>query len=199
MPLPQAADVLREAAAKRAALLFSEDSVSVASGHSFAPGIGLIQLEFKRAGESRFGFHVGREGLYRFFTQHGPDEFDMQLRVGGVAQEPQAPVEHAPGHEHDDSVTSVGLEESRPLDSRKLNEWLGRLVREQGQDIFRMKGILNVKGQPNRFISQGVHMLVEGRADRPWKDDAERGSQLVFVGRRLHRKQLEAGFRDCLA
>jgi len=62
-----------------------------------------------------------------------------------------------------------------------------------------MKGILNLKGSPSRFVFQGVHMMFEGKADRPWKDAAERKSQLVFIGRDLDREALNAGFRRCLA
>jgi G3E family GTPase len=62
-----------------------------------------------------------------------------------------------------------------------------------------MKGILNIKGQANRFVFQGVHMLFEGKPDRPWKDALERKSQLVFIGRNLDREALNAGFRRCLA
>jgi G3E family GTPase len=62
-----------------------------------------------------------------------------------------------------------------------------------------MKGILNLKGQANRFVFQGVHMLFEGKPDRAWKTPEERKSQLVFIGRNLDRDSLNAGFRRCLA
>lgn len=55
-----------------------------------------------------------------------------------------------------------------------------------------MKGILNIKGQANRFVFQGVHMLFEGKPDRPWKDEQQRKSQLVFIGRNLDREALNA-------
>ena len=104
-----------------------------------------------------------------------------------------------PGHEHDQTVTSVGIEETRELDPRKLNAWMSELLQTKGTDIFRMKGILNVKGSPNRFVFQGVHMLFEGKPDRPWSPEEARRSQLVFIGRNLNREEINAGFRRCLA
>ena len=106
---------------------------------------------------------------------------------------------HVHEHKHDESVSSVGIEEKRELDPKKLNNWLSELLQSKGADIFRMKGILNLKGSPNRFVFQGVHMTFEGKTDRLWKDADERRSQLVFIGRKLDREALNAGFRRCLA
>jgi len=100
-------------------------------------------------------------------------------------------------HEHDETVYSVALVESGALDGEKLNTWMGELLRTQGPNIFRMKGILNLAGEPDRFVFQGVHMIFDGRRDRPWKSDAERKNELVFIGRNLDEAQLRAGFRSC--
>ncbi len=102
-------------------------------------------------------------------------------------------------HTHDQSVSSVGISETRPVDDTKLNEWMSQLVQKKGQDIFRMKGILNVLNQPRRFVFHGVHMQFEGKLDREWKSDQERRNTLIFIGRNLDRAELNAGFRGCLA
>jgi len=34
-------------------------------------------------------------------------------------------------------------------------------------------------------VYQGVHMLFDGRADRPWREGEDRTNQLVFIGRNL--------------
>lgn len=101
-------------------------------------------------------------------------------------------------HEHDETVGSIALVESGELDGEKLNNWLSELLRDHGPDIFRMKGILNMAGEDNRFVFQGVHMLFDGRPDRPWKPDEPRQNELVFIGRNLERLQLTERFRDCL-
>ncbi|MEM9447556.1 MAG: GTP-binding protein [Cyanobacteria bacterium P01_E01_bin.6] len=101
-------------------------------------------------------------------------------------------------HEHDESVYSTAVVESGAVDVEKLNTWMSDLLQTQGPDIFRMKGILNIEGEDQRFVFQGVHMIFDGRPDRPWKSDAERKNELVFIGRNLDEEKLRAGFRACL-
>jgi G3E family GTPase len=101
-------------------------------------------------------------------------------------------------HEHDETVGSIALVEPGEVDGDKLNQWLGTLLRDRGPDIFRMKGILNIAGEDCRFVFQGVHMLFDGRQDRPWRPDETRKNELVFIGRNLERMGLEEAFRGCL-
>jgi len=62
-----------------------------------------------------------------------------------------------------------------------------------------MKGVLAIKGDARRFVFQGVHMLFDGKEDRPWKPGEARGNKLIFIGRNLNRAELTEGFRSCLA
>ena len=101
-------------------------------------------------------------------------------------------------HQHDETVISVTIVESGDLNGKKLNSWISELLRNQGPDIFRMKGILSIQGEKNRFVFQGVHMLFDGKADRPWYPQETRKNELVFIGRNLDETQLKEGFRDCL-
>ena len=102
-------------------------------------------------------------------------------------------------HEHDETVSSIALVESGTVDGERLNHWLGTLLRDHGTDIFRMKGILNLAGEDCRFVFQGVHMLFDGRQDRPWRPGETRKNELVFIGRNLEGMELEKGFRNCLS
>jgi G3E family GTPase len=101
-------------------------------------------------------------------------------------------------HHHDDEISSIGIQESRPLDARKVNDWLSYLLQTHGENILRMKGVLNLKGDDRRYVFHGVHMMFDGRPDRAW-GSASRASQLVFIGRKLDREELLAGFSACLA
>ncbi len=101
-------------------------------------------------------------------------------------------------HEHDETIGSVALAESGAVDGEKLNGWLSELLRQQGNDIFRMKGILNIAGEDHRFVFQGVHMMFDGRQDRLWKFNETRKNELVFIGRNLDTAQLQARFQTCL-
>ncbi|MEU5845319.1 CobW family GTP-binding protein [Saccharopolyspora shandongensis] len=101
-------------------------------------------------------------------------------------------------HQHDLTVTSVGIEADGAVNVEKLNEWLGVLLGERGADLFRSKGILNLAGSDQRYVFQGVHMLHDGDLGAPWRDGEPRRNRMVFIGRNLDRDQLEHEFRACL-
>jgi G3E family GTPase len=101
-------------------------------------------------------------------------------------------------HEHDSEIGSVAIVESGAVDGEKFNAWLGELLQTQGSNIFRMKGILNIDGEDDRFVCQGVHMIFDGKADRPWKANETRKNELIFIGRHLDKNQLKSDFRQCL-
>ena len=136
-------------------------------------------------------------------TSHGKIDLDRILDVGAfdldrvLADDPKF-LDPDAEHQHDLTVTSVGIEAVGDLDSDRVNAWLGRLLMEKGVDIFRSKGILSVAGWDQRYVFQGVHMLMDGRVDRPWRPDEIRVNKLVFIGRNLDRDELEASFRGCL-
>ncbi|MBD1939769.1 GTP-binding protein [Microcoleus sp. FACHB-68] len=139
--------------------------------------------------------------IYR--TQNA--ELDMDSLLGVKAFDLDRALEIDPqflneeAHEHDESVYSVALVETGALDGDKLNDWLANLLQTKGVDIFRMKGILNIAGEENRLVFQGVHMIFDGKPDRPWKPGETRKSELVFIGRNLDEAQLKEDFLKCLA
>ncbi|WP_373478330.1 GTP-binding protein [Geminocystis sp.] len=100
-------------------------------------------------------------------------------------------------HEHDESVYSIAMVESQPLNLEKLQDWISDLLRNRGTDIFRMKGILNITNMNDRVVFQGVHMLFDVTFDRPWQEGETRKSELVFIGRNLDEMELREGFKAC--
>jgi G3E family GTPase len=131
-------------------------------------------------------------------------ELEMDVLLGVKAFDLDRALEIDPNflgedtHQHDESVYSVALVEPGVVDAPKLNDWMTELLRTQGPDIFRMKGILNIAGEDNRFVFQGVHMIFDGQPDRPWKTDDNRDNQLVFIGRNLDAAKLRQDFLSCL-
>ena len=85
------------------------------------------------------------------------------------------------------------------LDPQKFFPWIQQTTQEQGPDILRLKGILAFKGDEERYVVQGVHMIIEGNHQRAWRDGEKRESRLVFIGRHLDERQLTADFEKCLA
>jgi G3E family GTPase len=102
-------------------------------------------------------------------------------------------------HQHDASVSSVGIDVGGTVNVEELNEWLGKLLTERGPDLFRSKGVLNLAGTDRRYVFQGVHMLHDGELGAPWRPGESRRNRMIFIGRNLDRAELEASFRACLA
>nr|XP_033514233.1 P-loop guanosine triphosphatase YjiA-like [Nicotiana tomentosiformis] len=105
---------------------------------------------------------------------------------------------HSHDHTHDPGVSSVSIVCEGSLDLEKANMWLGTLLIERSDDIYRMKGLLSVQGMDERFVFQGVHDIFQGSPDRPWRSDEPRTNKIVFIGKNLDAKELEEGFKGCL-
>ncbi len=147
---------------------------------------------------TQFVLPIETAGNYALFTEHLPAEFDMVLMRDQQPMNPSPQREFKPDHEHDDSITSVGISQVGDLHPERVRAWLGRLLREQGQDLFRCKGVLSLRGDSRRHVFQGVHMLMDASAEREWGQEP-RHNTLVFIGRNLDRQALMRDFAECLA
>ena len=197
LPISDSGELGLRAGAERSVRLYAEPALDLAPGDALRLDAHQ-RLPIPPAGHARFRLDIGTPGLYALYSQHLAEEF--ALAVYDAQDRAQAPTHvHAwvAQHDHDDQVSSVGIELAGDLDGERFNRWLSQLLREQGQDIFRMKGFISLAGEPERFVFQGVHMLFDGRPHGPW-GTAPRQSQLVFIGRHLDRDALESGFRACL-
>jgi G3E family GTPase len=96
-------------------------------------------------------------------------------------------------------MQSLALRTDRPLDADKFFPWVQDLVAKDGPNILRTKGILSFKGDPARFVFQGVHMILDGDHQRPWGADEKRESRIVFIGRHLDADKIRKGFEGCIA
>lgn len=124
----------------------------------------------------------------------GLGAFDLE-RI--VSLEPEFLTEdHA--HQHDERVTSVSLTANRPLFPERFDTWIAEVLRTEGVNILRCKGILDLLGQDRRYVFQSVHMLAQGIPTQPWGSDEVRHSRLVFIGRDIDSAKLQAGFDACL-
>jgi G3E family GTPase len=102
-------------------------------------------------------------------------------------------------HYHDEEMQSLSLKTERPLDPDKFFPWVQDLVAKDGPNILRTKGILSFKDDPERFVFQGVHMILDGDHQRPWQESEKRESRIVFIGRNLDEDKIRKGFESCLA
>ncbi|MDV3125804.1 GTP-binding protein [Mycobacterium sp. 21AC1] len=162
--------------------------------------VDLVSADHLAAVESRLrGINGGADIVH---AQNAKVDLDRILDVGAfdlqrVLTDDPAFLEEG-DHQHDQTVTSVGIRIDGEVDVEKLNAWLGELLSTKGVDIFRSKGILALADQGRQYVFQGVHMLFDGTEGRPWRDGESRTNRLVFIGRNLDRDELESGFQACL-
>jgi G3E family GTPase len=107
--------------------------------------------------------------------------------------------EHGPASSiHDVTVKSVSLRAGE-MDSKKFFPWIEKITQAEGPNILRLKGVIAIKGDEDRYVIQGVHMIIEGDHQRPWKDGEAHESRLVFIGRNLDAEKLKRTFEACQA
>ena len=102
-------------------------------------------------------------------------------------------------HYHDEDMQSVAIAIDGDVDPAKFLPWLNDYVQKEGPSILRSKGILSFKGEPKRFVFQGVHMILDGDLQRDWKQGEKRQSRIVFIGRHLKEDEIRQGFLACAA
>jgi G3E family GTPase len=170
--------------------VFESEPLALAHGGQLPPGR-LIQLTLGHGAELHL--NIPETGHWVLFAEHAPIEFGLHLHGHHASAEREFG-----SHHHDAEIGSIGISDARELNADKVNEWLSYLLQSRGQDILRMKGILAFKGEPRRYVFHGVHMIFDGKLERAW-GDSPRLNRLVFIGRKLDRQELEAGFESCVA
>ena len=99
---------------------------------------------------------------------------------------------------HDVTVKSVSLRGGE-MDPKKFFPWIEKVTQMEGPNILRLKGIIALKGDEDRYVLQGVHMILEGDHQRAWKEGEKHESRLVFIGRDLDAERLRKSFEACQA
>ncbi len=102
-------------------------------------------------------------------------------------------------HEHDSTITSVAIRTVGALDGTDLDRWLNQLVQARGQDLLRLKGIVELIDEPRRFVFHGVHMTLEGMPGQPWRAGEVPVNEVVLIGRNLDAQALTSSFESILA
>jgi len=120
----------------------------------------------------------------------------------GHANESAPGPEDGHGHNtgrHDPVITSVYVEETGSVDLTKFNHWMGGLLWDRGEvDIYRMKALVSVAGQENKYLFQGVATLFDHDVAEVWGPDETRICRIVFIGKDLNEGELRAGLRKCM-
>ena len=97
----------------------------------------------------------------------------------------EAEARHARDHDHahdsdpnrhDERIRAHCLAFDAPLEWQAVAGWLDRLAFERGEQLLRVKGLLNVAGQEEPVVIQGVHSLFHPPSTLPSWPDADRAS-----------------------
>jgi G3E family GTPase len=92
---------------------------------------------------------------------------------------------HSHHHQHALAVQSISFSFEGSLSAEGFQAWMEALNRHPRMQLYRYKGIINLEGDDDRIVFQGVHQLFESDSDRPWRSDEVRLNQFVFIGKNL--------------
>ena len=99
---------------------------------------------------------------------------------------------HHAHHSHDASIASFMLAFDEPLDWMMVSQWLALLRSTRGEDLLRVKGILNLRGEPVPVAIHGVHHVFHPPVALAKWPDADRRSRIVFITRGIARHDVLA-------
>ena len=97
---------------------------------------------------------------------------------------------------HDSRIAAFALDWDRPLDWSTFVEWIEMLITGHGENLLRLKGILNVAGEDSPIAIHGVQHLFHPPIALPAWPDADRHSRIVFITRDIARETIETSFRS---
>jgi G3E family GTPase len=92
---------------------------------------------------------------------------------------------------HDRDIYAFSVTVDRPLDWTAFGLWLTMLLHAHGEDVLRVKGLLQVVGVPTPVVIHGVQHLVHPPVHLAGWPTADRGTRLVFIVRKLERQVIE--------
>ena len=133
-------------------------------------------------------------------TTNAVIDLDQILDIGGfdLKIELETVTFNTHHHETDEAISSVSLSFPGHVDPDRLNLWLQMLLIQEGMNVFRAKGILNVEGSSERYLFQSVYMMFEGRFDKPWGSNSPL-NKMVFIGQNLNPQRLEESLKNFTA
>jgi len=88
--------------------------------------------------------------------------------------------DHEEEHEHDEEINSIVWQSEAGFEPKALVKQLKQIT--QAQEVYRVKGFVNVPSKPMRLVMQGVGDRFDYFFDRPWREGEPRQTKLVFIG-----------------
>lgn len=94
------------------------------------------------------------------------------------------------GHVHDGDLRAFVLVLDRPVDWTAFGIWLTMLLQSRGEDVLRVKGLLDV-GAAGPVVLNGVQHVVHPPEHLDAWPDADRRSRIVFIARGIGLPEVE--------
>lgn len=91
---------------------------------------------------------------------------------------------------HDEEIRAFCLTFDEQLDWTAFGIWLTMLLQSRGEDVLRVKGLLNV-GSPGPLVLNGVQHVIHPPVHLEAWPDEDRRSRLVFIARGIEKEALE--------
>jgi len=114
----------------------------------------------------------------------------------GAPQHAHDEHDHAHHHHdvnrHDERIRSFCVHIDEPLPWQQVATWLELLTTYRGEDLLRIKGLLNVEESETPVVVHGVQHMFHPPVQLPAWPSADRRSRLVFITRDLDRGVVES-------
>jgi G3E family GTPase len=95
-------------------------------------------------------------------------------------------------HDRHHGVSSFCVSFDTPLDWTAFGVWMTMLLHRHGENVLRVKGMLNVAGVVEPVLINGVQHIVHPPSHLESWPDADRRSRIVFIVRDIPRARIEA-------
>ncbi|HEY3078130.1 MAG TPA: GTP-binding protein [Burkholderiales bacterium] len=131
-------------------------------------------------------------------SSHARVDLENILGIGAFSSQRGALSLDEHEHSHDPALESRSFVFGQPFGRAAFEAWVKAFLAAHGDDVFRLKGIVAFRGEPQRHVLQAVHRIMDIKPADAW-GSAQPVSKLVFIGRNLDELALEAGLRAQLA
>jgi len=101
-------------------------------------------------------------------------------------------------HDHMDHTQSMGIQVEGLFNIDALNIWLRWLLTDQDMTIYRMKGVICVGPEPERYVFQCVQQLFSSDSEGMWPTSLPKKSSLTIIGRDLKKELIRERFLTSL-
>jgi len=98
---------------------------------------------------------------------------------------------HPNANRHDDRIRAFCLTIDKPIAWDGFVTWVEMLLATKGEDVLRVKGVLDVEGVDHPVVVHGVQHVFHPPAALPAWPEGKRGSRLVMITRDLGREAVE--------